>query len=95
MARCIVQPSAEADLREIAEYIEAANPGRGVSYVAEMRSTIALYAEQPLSGRERTDVADGLRGFPFGNYVVFYRPLADGITVVRVIHAKRDLKRLS
>ena len=36
----------------------------------------------------------GLRSFPVGNYLVFYRPLAegDGIAVIRVLHGARDLR---
>lgn len=36
----------------------------------------------------------GLRYFPvsrFGNYIVFYRPVADGIEIVRVLHGARDV----
>lgn len=36
----------------------------------------------------------GLRHFPisrFRNYIVFYRPVADGIEVVRVLHGAHDV----
>lgn len=33
-----------------------------------------------------------MRSFPVFRYVVFYRPLDDGITVVRVLHGSRDLE---
>jgi toxin ParE1/3/4 len=26
-----------------------------------------------------------------GNYIVFYRPLEDGVKIVRVLHAARDI----
>ena len=32
-----------------------------------------------------------LREVPVGNYVVFYRPLPDGIEVDRVLHAARNV----
>jgi len=38
-----------------------------------------------------------MRVFPvksFENYLVFYRPIRDGIEVVRVIHGARDASRV-
>lgn len=32
-----------------------------------------------------------VRSMPFGRYVTFYEPLADGIDVVRVLHSARDI----
>jgi toxin ParE1/3/4 len=33
-----------------------------------------------------------IRGFP--KYLIFYRPLDDGIEVVRVLHGRRDIESL-
>ena len=33
-----------------------------------------------------------IRGFQ--NYIVFYRPLEDGVDVVRVIHGARDIQAI-
>jgi hypothetical protein len=41
--------------------------------------------------RAREPSAPGLRSFPFGRYVIFYVPLDDGIDVVRVLHAAREI----
>ena len=35
-----------------------------------------------------------LRSLPFGRYVVFYAPTADGIDVIRVLHSARDIEGL-
>lgn len=45
----------------------------------------------PKLGRERFDLAPELRGLPVGNYIIFYRPMKDGIQVIRVLHGARDL----
>lgn len=92
MPRCIIRPRAARDLRDITLHIEADSPGRGISYVKEIEAVLALYAGRPHMGRERPEISDGLRSFPFGNYVVFYRPTADGIAVIRVLHGARDLR---
>lgn len=94
MARLLFRPSAKADLREITEYIEDTSPGRGFAFVDRIKETCTHYAENPLMGRDRSELSEGLRGFPLGNYIVLYRPLRDGIAVVRVVHAARDIRRL-
>jgi len=43
-------------------------------------------------GREREELQRGLRSFPVGNYVVFYRLIEKGIEVVRVLSGYRDVE---
>ena len=31
------------------------------------------------------------RSFPLGNHLIFYRPIDDGIELVRVLHGARDI----
>jgi toxin ParE1/3/4 len=49
-------------------------------------------AEMPGMGRERDDLMSGLRSFPVGDYVLFYRTIPGGIELVRVLHGARDLR---
>jgi toxin ParE1/3/4 len=50
-----------------------------------------MLADQPESGRERPELLPGLRSFPVGYYLVFYR-LSNGVlTIERVLNAARDL----
>ncbi|MGH7117056.1 MAG: type II toxin-antitoxin system RelE/ParE family toxin [Stellaceae bacterium] len=48
----------------------------------------------PRLGRGRNDLRRGLRSYPVENYVIFYR--IDGVDVIiqRVLHARRDIRRL-
>jgi toxin ParE1/3/4 len=48
----------------------------------------------PDMGRLREELAARLRRFPVGNYVVFYRSIAGGIEIARVLHGARDLPPL-
>jgi toxin ParE1/3/4 len=52
-----------------------------------------LLSEFPGLGRPRDELAESLRSFPVGNYVIFYLPLGDGINVIRVLHGARDIRR--
>jgi len=42
----------------------------------------------------REDLAPSLRSFPVGNYLIFYRPITDGVEVVRMLHGARELRRI-
>jgi toxin ParE1/3/4 len=42
-------------------------------------------------GRSREELAAGLRSIVLKPYVVFYRPLDDGIELIRILHGKRDV----
>jgi toxin ParE1/3/4 len=63
-------------------------------------STFALTATQPRIGavrKYRDRLLAGIRIHPmkgFEKQLVFYRPLADGIEVLRVVHGARDLEAL-
>jgi len=91
-----VQFSLEAsrDLEEVKDYISQDNPDAAVRLILLIREKCALLAQQPGIGRDRSDVLSGLRGFPVGNYVIFYQPTNDGIAVVRVLHGARDIPEL-
>jgi toxin ParE1/3/4 len=50
-----------------------------------------MLSMQPMMGQARDELAPRVRSLPFGRYVIFYQPLDDGIDVVRVLHAARDV----
>ena len=55
---------------------------------------INLLAEFPGMGARRDELSRGLRSFPVGNYLLFYRPTKTGIEVIRIAHGARDLSRI-
>ena len=50
-----------------------------------------MLVQSPLAGRERPELRNDLRSFPIGNYIIFYRPLPDGVQVVRVMNGRQDI----
>jgi toxin ParE1/3/4 len=38
------------------------------------------------------ELASWLRGFAIGNYIIFYRPIENGIAVERLLSGYRDLE---
>ena len=48
----------------------------------------------PEMGRLRPELAPELRSWAMSEYVIFYRPVKDGILIARVLHGYRDLPPL-
>jgi toxin ParE1/3/4 len=85
---------AEQDLRDIWQYIATDNPDAADRLLNTIDSKLERYAGQPAMGAPRDSLAPGLRSFPIGRYLVFYRIAPDGIEVARILHGARDLGRL-
>jgi toxin ParE1/3/4 len=94
MSRVRFSLEASRDLEEIEGYISQDNPDAAARLILLVREKCELLSEQPGIGRDRSDVRSGLRGFPIGNYVIFYQPANDGIEVIRVLHGARDIPEL-
>lgn len=45
----------------------------------------------PQMGRARDDLRTGLRMWPVGDYLIFYRVDPDALRVLRILHGARDL----
>jgi toxin ParE1/3/4 len=81
------------DLVEILLYIRRDNPRAARRLLETIDNKLQLLAEFPGLGRPREELTKSLRSFPIGNYVLFYRPIKDGIQLIRVLHGGRDLPR--
>jgi toxin ParE1/3/4 len=83
---------AKQDLRDIwsglAEYSGLDFADR---MLANIESKFRLLAQFPNSGRSRDELLAGLRSYPAGDFVIFYRILETTVEVVRVLHGRRDI----
>ena len=84
-------PRARADLLEI--WLYTANNSRSAAdrLLARIEDILEMLAQHPLIGRSREELAPDLRSFLVGNNIIYYRPLDNGIEVIRVLHSSRDL----
>jgi toxin ParE1/3/4 len=82
-------PRAQLDLEEIAEYIARDNPGRAVSFAAELKAHCVRIADNPGSHPSRLDVSAGLRMAVHGRYLIYFRNRPTGIRIVRILHSAR------
>jgi toxin ParE1/3/4 len=94
MSRIVRRPEAKNDLKEIWKYIAAQDPQRADKFLKSLDEVIKSLAKHPFMGKERSDIMEEIRSFPVKSYVIFYRPLDDGIEVVRVLHGARDVEAL-
>jgi toxin ParE1/3/4 len=88
-------PAADDDLLGIAEYIARDKPEAARRWVQKIQETCELLASQPKLGESRPGFGlSGVRSFSVGSYVIFFRAIAGGIEIARVVHGSRDLHDL-
>jgi len=94
MPSVIQHARAVADMIEIWDHIAEDDEDRADDFVALLGRKFLVIAQQPNIGRTREELAKGLRSFPVGRYIIFYRITRKGIEIARVVHASRDIDTL-
>jgi toxin ParE1/3/4 len=91
----VIADAAEAELERIGDYIATRNPLRAISFVRELREKCAALADAPLSHAlvPRYE-AVGIRRCLHGNYLIFFRVMADRIEIVHVLHGAQDYEAI-
>lgn len=84
-----LQPQAEADLREIGDYIAQDNRAAAKQLIESIHEKCELLTHFPDMGQPRHDVSEELRHFPVGRYLILYRITERSLEVVRVLHSTR------
>lgn len=84
-------PLARQDLLEIWTYIADDSAAAADRMLDRFDAALRAIADHPAMGRARPELGAGLRSFPVGSYVLFYRPSATAIDLVRVLNSFRDI----
>ena len=93
MAALRYTASAENDLLEAWLFIADDNPAAADRVVEAIDQDAHLLLAQPLMGRERPELAAGLRSWPTSTrYTLYYFADASGIIIARVLHHARDIR---
>jgi addiction module RelE/StbE family toxin len=93
MRRIGFSPQAQDDLREIFDYIAVENRRAAHRLVERIHLKLGELAEFPGVGHRRADVKDRTyRFFTVKPYVLAYRFDEGSLTLVRVIHGRRDFR---
>ena len=94
MRRVTKTALADQDHREILEYLSDHSERAAEAFTAELADSVRLLAGQPRMGRQRDDLAAGVRSSVVGRYVVLYRFTDEELQILRIIHGSRDIPRL-
>ena len=85
-------PLARFDLVDIWQFIADDSEAAADRVLDQIEATLRMLRDNPKAGRARPELADGVRSFPAGNYVLFYRETREGITLVRALSGYRDIQ---
>ena len=94
MASYFLLETALRDLEAIWRYYDRIDgEQRADRRVADLHREFELLADFPHAGRERPELADGIRSFvsPNPRYTVFYFPLHSHIEIAHVMHGSQDV----
>jgi toxin ParE1/3/4 len=93
-------PQANADLLEIADYIDVDNPEAAQAFLDAAEAAFDFIASMPSVGRAyrvQSAAAQGMRVWRvegFERYLILYRAVESRIEIVRVLHGSRDIEGL-
>lgn len=95
MADFVLSQRARSDIRNIGDYTEEKwSAAQAERYVRMLFAACGELADKPLVGRSYDACRPGLRGYPCGKHVLFYRILSrNKIRIVRVLHERMDFPR--
>ena len=88
----VLQPKAKADLSDIWQFMAEDSDDQADAFIDLIDQKFQLLAQQSGLGRRREELAEGLRSFPVGRYVIFYLAIPGGVQIVRVLHGARDIE---
>lgn len=76
---------------EIWDYIADDSETRADAFIETIDKKFQALVDEPYLGIARDEIEVDLRSFPVDRYVIFYRKIAEGIEIIRVLHGARDL----
>jgi toxin ParE1/3/4 len=97
--RLVLERHAEEDFTAHAEYIARDRPAAALAFIEAVERALTLLADMPEIGAARSFRHSRLEGIrmwavpQFQNYLIFYRVSAEGIQVLRILHAAQDYTR--
>ena len=90
MARYTVSPKAKRELVEIWAYIARDGVNHADRWLARVYELFAILGTAPALGPTADEIHPGVRRFPLGQYIIYYRITMRGVQIVHVFHGKRD-----
>ncbi|MGO9126330.1 MAG: type II toxin-antitoxin system RelE/ParE family toxin [Terriglobales bacterium] len=86
-----VTRQAEQDLDEVYVYwARRASPEVADRLIDRIADRFWLLGEHPDAGRPSEDIAAGVKSFPAGKYLIYYRATRRGTDILHIFHGARD-----
>ncbi len=82
------------DLAAISDYFYTHNLEAGERFLKEFSRKCKQLASFLSLRRSYADIEPYLRGISLESYIIFYRVVAEGIEIMRVVSGRRDLSTL-
>jgi toxin ParE1/3/4 len=89
--RLVVSRDADDDLQQIACYLVERNPLAAASIFDDINRKFVNLTHFPFIGRDRSSLRPGIRSIVADPYVIFYRVDSERITILRILHGRRDI----
>jgi toxin ParE1/3/4 len=90
-------PRADSDLDDIWYYVAAKSGSLDIAdrFIESSANRFLLLASHPNIGRTRDeDLRPGLRSFPAGEFIIFYRIQDQDVEILRVLRGTRNIEAL-
>ena len=85
---------AERDVLDIYLYtLKHFGPAQADRYTSDLSARFSAIAVEPTLGRDFGDIHPRARRVNQGSHAIYYRPDADGILILRILHQKMDPAR--
>ncbi|HRO24668.1 MAG TPA: type II toxin-antitoxin system RelE/ParE family toxin [Promineifilum sp.] len=85
---------AERDILDIYLFtLEHFGPAQADKYTSDLFARFSAIATQPTLGRDFGDIHPDARRLNQGSHAIYYRPDADGILILRILHQRMDPAR--
>ena len=94
MPEVVYSPDSIGDLTEIWDYVAENSQFQADRLIERFRLKLEYLAHHNLLGRARPELAGNCRSVPLGKYCIYYRPIFDGIELLRLIHSSRDIRQI-
>ena len=93
MSRCDFSEQSRQDLQQILDYVATDSVATANRLIDRLERSCFLLAYQPRMSVSRPEYGPGVRSFavPSTPYVIFYRPIDDGVEILHVRHGGRRL----
>ena len=92
-----IYPSAQRDLREIADYLNTLSPSAALRYYDKLTEEIASLSTMPERCPRPRDLALAAKGYRYlivENYLIFYVVSGGTVQIRRILYGRRDYRAL-